>query len=109
MMLQNGIGVERPLIKQFGADKLIIGALTTPVSKASNSQVMVEREDRGLTIAPAVAGAKIKAWANLLNQAGVPTETLVDYQSMKWSKAFLNIVGNATSPFSTGLPTLFTR
>ncbi len=97
LMLQNGIGVERPLIKQFGADKLIIGALTTPVSKASNSQVMVEREDRGLTIAPAVAGAKIKAWANLLNQAGVPTETLVDYQSMKWSKAFLNIVGNATS------------
>jgi 2-dehydropantoate 2-reductase len=33
----------------------------------------------------------------LLTEAGVPTEVMADYQPMKWSKAFLNIVGNATS------------
>lgn len=97
LTLQNGIGVERPLIEQFDADDLIIGALTTPVSKTTNSQILVERADRGLTIAPAVKGKKIKQWAKLLNDAGIPTESLPDYQSMKWSKAFLNIVGNATS------------
>jgi 2-dehydropantoate 2-reductase len=97
LTLQNGIGVERPLIQQFGADDLIIGALTTPVSKPTNSQIVVERADRGLTIAPAVKGKKINQWHKLLNDAGVPTISLADYQSMKWSKAFLNIVGNATS------------
>ena len=97
LTLQNGIGVERPLAEQFGADDLIIGALTTPVSKPSNSQITVERADRGLTIAPAVKDKNIQAWGKLLNDAGVPTEVLPDYQSMKWSKAFLNIVGNATS------------
>ena len=97
LTLQNGIGVERPLIEQFGAENLIIGALTTPVSKPTNSQILVEREDRGLTIAPAIKDKKIKQWGKLLNDAGVPTECLPDYQSMKWSKAFLNIVGNATS------------
>ncbi len=97
LTLQNGIGVERPLIEQFGADNLIIGALTTPVSKTTNSQILVERADRGLTIAPAVKGKKVQQWDKLLNDAGVPTESLPDYQSMKWSKAFLNIVGNATA------------
>lgn len=97
LTLQNGIGVERPLIEQFGAENLIIGALTTPVSKQTTSQILVEREDRGLTIAPAIKGKKIQQWHNLLSEAGVPTESLADYQSMKWSKAFLNIVGNATS------------
>lgn len=97
LTLQNGIGVERPLVKQFGADELIIGALTTPVSKPSHSQIMVERADRGLTIAHAVKGKSVQQYGNILNEAGVPTECLPDYQSMKWSKAFLNIVGNATS------------
>ena len=97
LTLQNGIGVERPLIEQFGAENLIIGALTTPVSKTTNSQILVEREDRGLTISPAVKGTNIKKWDKILNEACVPTTSLPDYHSMKWSKAFLNIVGNATS------------
>jgi 2-dehydropantoate 2-reductase len=97
LTLQNGIGIERPLIEQFGAENLTIGALTTPVSKPTNSQILVEREDRGLTIAPAIKGTTINGWNKMLNEAGIPTESLPDYQSMKWSKAFLNIVGNATS------------
>ena len=97
LTLQNGIGVERPLVKQFGDDNLVIGALTTPVSKPSHSQIMVERADRGLTIAPAVKGTSVKSWEKMLHEAQVPTKALPDFQSMKWSKAFLNIVGNATS------------
>jgi 2-dehydropantoate 2-reductase len=97
LALQNGIGVERPLIQQFGADDLIIGALTTPVSKPSQSQILVERADRGLTIAPAFKGKSVRQWGSMLNEAGIPTDCLPDFQSMKWSKAFLNIVGNATS------------
>ncbi len=97
LTLQNGIGVERPLIQQFGAENLVIGALTTPVSKSSHSQVLVERADRGLTIAPAVKGTSIAQWEKMLQDAQIPTIALTDFQAMKWSKAFLNIVGNATS------------
>ncbi|PID87055.1 MAG: 2-dehydropantoate 2-reductase [Chloroflexi bacterium] len=97
LTLQNGIDVERPLIQQFGADNLVIGALTTPVSKPSHSQILVERADRGLAIAPAVKGTSITQWEYMLQEAKIPTNALADFQSMKWSKAFLNIIGNATA------------
>ncbi len=97
LTLQNGIGVERPLIEQFGPERLIIGALTTPVSKPMSHQIIVERSDRGLGLAPAQRGQAIQPWVKLLNQAGITTEAFKDYQAMKWSKAFLNIVANATS------------
>ncbi|MCA9874342.1 MAG: ketopantoate reductase family protein [Ardenticatenaceae bacterium] len=97
LTLQNGIGVERPLLDQFGPQRLIIGALTTPVSKPMSNQIVVERSDRGLGIAPAKLGQPISQWVNLFRQSGVTTEAYKDYESMKWSKALLNIVANATS------------
>lgn len=95
--LQNGIGVERPLIDQFGAKRIIVGALTTPVSKNMSSQVIVERSDRGLALAPAQPGQNITRWVNLFTKAGITTVAIANYQAMKWSKALLNIVANATS------------
>ncbi len=95
--LQNGIGVERPFVEQFGAERIIVGALTTPVSKPLSNQIVVERSDRGLGLAPAQPGQAIGAWVNLFNEAGITTIAAKDSQAMKWSKAFLNIVANATS------------
>jgi 2-dehydropantoate 2-reductase len=97
LTLQNGIGVERPFVEQFGAPRIIVGALTTPVSKPLANQIVVERSDRGLGLAPAQPGQAIDEWVNLFNQAGLTTIAAKDYQAMKWSKAFLNIVANATS------------
>jgi len=97
LTLQNGIGVERPLLDQFGLDRLIIGALTTPVSKPMSNQIVVERSDRGLGIAPANRSQSITQWADLLQKSGLTVAVYQDYQSMKWSKALLNIVANATS------------
>jgi len=97
LTLQNGIGVERPLIDQFGPDRLIIGALTTPVSKPMSNQIIVERSDRGLGVAPATPGQSITQWVKLLQASGITTVFYKDYESMKWSKALLNIVANATS------------
>jgi len=97
LTLQNGIGAERPLIDQFGPQRIIVGALTTPVSKPMADQIVVERSDRGLGLAPAKTGQPIDQWVNLLNKAGVTTIAFKEYEAMKWSKALLNIVGNATS------------
>ncbi len=95
--IQNGIEVERPFIKQFGAEHVIAGSFTTPISKESINRLVVEREERGLALSPTQQGQNINQWAQLFNQAGIITDTVKNYHDMKWSKAFLNIIGNATS------------
>lgn len=95
--IQNGIEVERPYIDHYGAEHIVTGSFTTPISKETINRLVVEKEDRGLALAPAQAGQNIKQWLHLFNQAGVATIEIKDYQSMKWSKAMLNIIGNATS------------
>lgn len=95
--IQNGIDVERPLIEQYGAEHIIAGSFTTPISKETINRLAVEKEDRGLALSPTQRGQNIKQWVQLFNQAGVQTIGMKDYQSMKWTKAMLNIIGNATS------------
>lgn len=95
--VQNGINVEQPLVKQFGPERVIAASLTTPISKESTNRLLVERDDRGLSMAPMKPGQNIQRWVHLLQKAGVPAEGVADYQAMKWSKALLNIVGNASS------------
>ena len=99
---QNGIGVELPLIKQFGAERVISGALTVPVRRETNNHVVVEHGDRGLALAPTQPGHKIGPWVSLFNQAGIETKGLKKYEEMKWSKAFLNIAGNASAAKKRG-------
>ena len=95
--VQNGIGIEAPFIEAFGDGRILAGSLTTPVSKKGAFHLVVERSDRGLGLAPARSGQDITQWVSLFNEAGIKTIGLADYESMKWSKAFLNIVSNASS------------
>lgn len=97
MTVGNGIGVERPFIEQFGSAQVLAGSLTTPVRKANNHHLIIERPDRGLGLAMTQPGMHAAKWVDLFNNAHITTISAVDYESMKWSKAFLNIVGNATS------------
>jgi 2-dehydropantoate 2-reductase len=95
--LQNGIGIEEMFAAEFGPDRLVAGSLTTPLSREASQEIVVERADRGLALAPMSAAAAAKEVADLFTGAGLETATLADYRSMKWSKALLNMVGNATS------------
>lgn len=97
MTVGNGIGVERPFIEQFGPQQILAGSLTTPVRKANDHHLIIERPDRGLGLAMTQPGMSAAKWVDLFNNAHISTISAVDYASMKWSKAFLNIVGNATS------------
>lgn len=92
----NGIGIEEPFTVQFGADRVIAGSLTTPVSKEQRNHLIVERT-RGLGLAPTQSGQDIRQWLGLFQAAGIQAVNLDDYRSMKWSKALLNMVSNATS------------
>jgi 2-dehydropantoate 2-reductase len=102
--VQNGINVERPLIEQFGAERIIAGSLTTPIKKETLNSLIVAHSGRGLGLAPIVPRQDIRQWVDLFQRAGIKTVAVADHQSMRWSKALLNIVGNATSAILNRTP-----
>lgn len=102
--MQNGIDVEQPLIDQYGAEHIIAGSLTTPIQKETLTSLVVSRHDRGLGLAPTQPRQNIKPWQELFRSAGITSIVAADYQSMKWSKALLNIIGNATSAILNRTP-----
>ena len=95
--LQNGIGIEELFIEEFGPEHVIAGSLTTPLSHATQNSVIIERSDRGLALAPTLPEQNISPVVALFQESGIDTVEFDDYHSMKWSKALLNMVGNATS------------
>lgn len=95
--LQNGIGIEEMVKEQLGTEHVIAGSLTTPVSRETPERIRVERSDRGLGLAPTQRGQKVKPWVDLFAAAGITTVSFKDHRALKWSKALLNMVGNATS------------
>jgi 2-dehydropantoate 2-reductase len=106
---QNGIGVERRLIKQFGAAHVIAGSFTIPIRKETTTQLVAERNDGGICLAPTQPKQDIKTWLNLFKGAGLETKAFKKYESMKWSKAFLNIIANASSAILNRRPGLIYR
>lgn len=97
MGTQNGIGVETPLIECFGAAHVLASVLTVPVSKRAANELVVEKQNRGMGLAPTLPDQDVGRWASLLREAGINTRQTADYRALKWSKALLNIVGNASS------------
>lgn len=95
--LQNGIGIEEMVQEALEGGSLIAGSLTTPLSRETPDHVVVEHSGRGLALAPTQRKQHIKPYVQLFNDAGIPTTSVGDYRAMKWSKALLNMVGNATS------------
>jgi len=94
---QNGIGVEESVATRFGAERVLAGTLTIPISRGGPAEVAVERAGRGLGLAPVAAGQSVAGWVALFAAAGIRAGEVADYRAMKWSKAFLNVMGNATS------------
>lgn len=97
LTLQNGIGIEELIVETLETDRVIAGSLTTPVSRLTPDHVRVEHADRGLAIAPTAKKQDVRPWVDLFNEAGIPARRVRDHRSMKWSKALLNMLGNATS------------
>lgn len=97
LTLQNGIGIEELIKEALEGGEVIAGSLTTPVSRLRPDHVRVEHEDRGLALAPTQKKQDIRLWLNLFNEAGIAGQRVASHRSMKWSKALLNMLGNATS------------
>lgn len=93
--LQNGIGNEEALAAAFGADRIIAGALDTPVSVPAAGQVQVHRARYRLGLAP-VDNARAAQAAGALAEAGFTVTTYADYRGLKWSKLLFNLLANAS-------------
>lgn len=94
---QNGIGIEEIVAAPFGAERVLAGSITIPIRRLGPTSVAVERAGRGLALAPVLPGHSVGDWVGLFTAAGIRTGSLPDYRAMKWSKVFLNVMGNATS------------
>lgn len=97
MGVQNGISVEEMMAGCFGSGRVLAGAVTPPISKIEANHLVVEKTGRGLGLAPVEPDRDISAWTAFFRDAGIAVREYADYRAMKWSKVFLNVVGNATS------------
>jgi 2-dehydropantoate 2-reductase len=95
LTLQNGVGNEEALAEVFGADRIVSGAIDTPVSVPAAGQVQVHRERFKAGVASVGQDAPVAAAANLLQDAGFTVDAFADYRSLKWSKLLMNLLANA--------------
>jgi len=96
LTIQNGIGNEEILAERFGAGRVISGAITTSVDVEAPGRVAVAKHG-GIGLAPMEEQAQIDRWVKLLEIVGFQTRAYADYRALKWSKALLNMLGNATA------------
>jgi 2-dehydropantoate 2-reductase len=98
LTLQNGIGSEDILADCFGAGRVISGAITSSVEIAGLGRIEVmKRGGIGLAaLAPEGRAATARALA-ALRSASFHAREYGDYRALKWSKALLNMLGNATA------------
>lgn len=98
LTLQNGIGNEEILAERFGAARIISGAITIPVEIEAPGRIALTRRG-GIGLAPVRPATRAAAdWAaGALRGAGFEVREFADYRALKWSKALLNILGNASA------------
>lgn len=98
LTLQNGIGNEAILAERFGEERIVSGAITISVELAVTGCVeVVKRGGIGLApLSPAAQPAAGRA-LTMLRDAGFDTRAYTSYRALKWSKALLNMLGNATA------------
>lgn len=93
---QNGVDGEGRLAAAFGADRVVAGTLTQPVSTVAPGVVRLERTRGGLGLAPMAPIQDLWEWQAILQLTGFSTRLYPDPQAMKWSKLLLNLIANAT-------------
>lgn len=95
LTLQNGIGNEEFLAHHFGAEHVFAGIITYSVEPIAPECVTITKRG-GIGIA-SMQHTPTTDHATTLRIAHFDVHEYADYRALKWSKALLNILGNATS------------
>jgi 2-dehydropantoate 2-reductase len=96
LTLQNGIGNEDLLAAHLGADRVLAGAITSSTVVEGPAAITVTKAG-GIGLAQVGGAAPLASWAARLREAGWSLREYADYRPLKWSKALLNMLGNASS------------
>jgi 2-dehydropantoate 2-reductase len=96
LTLQNGIGNEELLAARFGADRIISGAITISVEVGQPGQVSITKNG-GIGLASLTNRQPLDQWVSVFRAARFQMQAYTDYRALKWSKALLNMLGNATA------------
>ena len=94
LTIQNGVGNEEILSAALGKERIISGAITTPVelSEPMTANVL----SRGaLGLAPIVEPNGVSDEGGVFSSAGFRVKLFSDYRRLKWTKLLMNMVGNA--------------
>ena len=97
LTLQNGVGNEEALAAALGADRVLSGAINTPVSVPAPGRVEVHRASYRIGLAPMAASALVEIAAETLSEAGFAVSRFADYRGLKWTKLLMNMLANASS------------
>jgi len=93
LALQNGVDAEDTLAAVLGAQSVIAGTVTSPVSSQAGGLVIEKTRGMGIALGHPMSGPLAAA----LIGAGIRTRLYPAAGPMKWSKLLTNLVGNATA------------
>jgi 2-dehydropantoate 2-reductase len=98
LTLQNGVGNEERLAAILGANRVMAGAITTPVSVVAPGVIEVIRRGRVALAAvdPRTPAFPALSLAAMFEAAGLPARPYDDYRGLKWTKLLMNQLANAT-------------
>jgi 2-dehydropantoate 2-reductase len=95
LTLQNGVGNEEALAAAFGLQRVLSGAIDTPVSNLQPGAVQVHRARYAIGLAALVEPSAIEPAAAALTGAGFAVQRFTDHRGLKWTKLLMNILANA--------------
>lgn len=97
LALQNGVGSEEELAAALGRHRVLPGTLTVSAGMELPGRITRYSRAGGLALST-MDGRSVPSWlVELLSATGLPTTTVADYRSLRWSKLLLNMLGAATS------------
>lgn len=100
LSLQNGVGNEQVIAESLGQNRVIGGAITTPVTVLETAHIQVDKPKYTIGIGrwqPSGDASPFEQVKQLLRNAGFSVTAYADARSLKWTKLLMNMVGNATS------------
>ncbi len=92
--MQNGIGSEEVVSQHLQGIRHAAGSLTLSADIDAPDAVSSSSRSGGIAFAPVSDQVDVGFVSRCFDQAGIPTECLDDYRSMKWSKLLLNQMAN---------------
>lgn len=93
LAMQNGVGSEEVLSTRLGPERVLAGTLTARVGTEAPGTVVRHSRSGGVALA-SLGGGSIPLWIlEAFQSTRLPTVSIDDYRSLRWSKLLLNMLG----------------